>query len=115
MTEKDQLWKDLKAQWAQLKRGSNATETEKGKAKERINEIQDKLGLERTKWDQPRQPGSHLTSSASSGSGSSGSSGGDNVLIEKVLGTVLEMRREMNDQLLEVQQRLNKMGVPTPS
>lgn len=111
MTEKDQLWKDLKAQWAQLKRGSNATETEKGKAKERINEIQDKLGLERTKWDQPRQPGSHLTSS---GSGSSGS-GGDNVLIEKVLGTVLEMRREMNDQLLEVQQRLNKMGVPTPS
>lgn len=107
MTEKDELWKDLKAQWAQLKRGSNASESDKGKAKERINEIQDKLGLERTKWDQPRQPGSHLTSKSNSG--------GNDPLIEKVLGTVLDMRREMNEQLMQVQQQINKMGGVTPS
>ena len=92
LSEKDQHWKDLKSEWAHLKRGSNATEVEKGAAKERINEIQEKLGLEKTKWDQPRQGGSHLQSDTSTG----------NPMLSKILGTVLEIRRELGELTSEV-------------
>lgn len=103
-TEKDSLWKDLKLQWGSLKRGSNATEPEKGTAKERINEIQEKLGLEKTNWNANRQqPGSHLQT------GSLTSSPSSNAIVEKILGTVLETRREMMDAFMDLQQRLNKM------
>lgn len=106
--EKDALWKDLKVQWASLKRGSNADEIEKGKAKERINEIQEKLNLDKTNWNQNRQqPGTHLTQTSSNPS--------SNALIEKILGTVLDARREMNERLLMIQQTLNRMEDKTPS
>lgn len=113
-TEKDTLWKDLKLQWSYLKRGSNASESDKGKAKERINEIQDKLGLEKTNWNANRQqPGTHLQNG--NGGGASGGSSSNNVLTEKILGTVLEMRREMNEQLLDITQKLNKMEASVSS
>ena len=53
-TEKDNLWGDLKKQWSYLKRDSGADEVQKGSAKERINEIQEKLKLDKTNWDAPR-------------------------------------------------------------
>lgn len=90
LSDKDQHWKDLKAEWAHLKRGSNATEVEKGAAKERINAIQEKLGLEKTKWDQPRQGGSHLQ-----GGGTDTTTA--NPMLAKILGTVLEIRRELGE------------------
>ncbi len=103
-SDKDALWKDLKMQWSNLKRGSNATESEKGTAKERINEIQDKLGLEKTNWNANRQqPGSHLQN------GGAVASPSNNALVEKILGTVLETRREMNEKFMALTQKLNKM------
>jgi hypothetical protein len=103
-SEKDALWKDLKAQWGNLKRGSNATESEKGTSKERINEIQEKLGLEKTNWNANRQqPGSHLQS------GGAATSPSNNALVEKILGTVLETRREMNETLMTLTQKMNRM------
>tara|TARA_B110000438_G_scaffold3908_1_gene3916 strand:+ start:9759 stop:10112 length:354 start_codon:yes stop_codon:yes gene_type:complete len=95
LSEKDQHWKDLKAEWAHLKRGSNATEVEKGAAKERINAIQEKLGLEKTRWDQPRQGGSHLQ-----GGGTDTTSA--NPMLAKILGTVLEIRRELGELTSDV-------------
>ena len=53
-SEKDALWKDLKLQWSYLKRDSGADEVKKGAAKERINEIQEALKLDKTDWNQPR-------------------------------------------------------------
>ena len=79
-TQKDNLWKDLKATWQILKRDSGADEVAKGKAKERINEIQEALKLEKTNWDQPRQgaPGSHLTKAGASTTPS------NNAMVEKM-------------------------------
>lgn len=106
MSDKDQHWKDLKAQWAHLKRGSNASEVEKGAAKEKINEIQEKLGLEKTKWDQPRQGGSHLQG------GSDASTA--NPMLSKILGTVLETRRELGELASEVN-KMKAVGEVKPS
>ena len=50
-SEKDALWKDLKLQWSYLKRDSGADEVKKGAAKERINEIQEALKLDKTDWN----------------------------------------------------------------
>lgn len=106
MSDKDQLWKDLKGEWAHLKRGSNATEVEKGAAKERINEIQEKLGLEKTKWDQPRQNGSHLQGGTDATTA--------NPMLSKILGTVLEIRRELGELTSEVN-KMKAMGEVKPS
>ena len=96
MSDKDQHWKDLKAEWAHLKRGSNATEVEKGAAKERINAIQEKLGLEKTRWDQPRQNGAHLQNGGTIDTG--------NPMLQKILGTVLETRSELGELQVLVNQ-----------
>ena len=103
--ERDQLWKDLKASWAVLKRDSGADEVAKGKAKERINEIQDKLKLDKTDWNAPRNgpPGSHLTNAGASPSPS------NNALVEKILGTLLDMKREINEDMVSLTQKINSL------
>lgn len=103
--EKDQLWKDLKSTWQILKRDSGADEVAKGKAKERINEIQEALKLDKTNWDQPRQgaPGSHLTNAGAAASPS------NNALVEKILGTLLDMKRELNEDHASLSQKLNSL------
>jgi hypothetical protein len=104
-TEKDSLWKDLKIQWSYLKRDSGADEVKKGAAKERINEIQEKLKLDKTDWNQPRSgpPGSHLTKAGASSNPS------DKILIEKVLGTVLDMKRVMNEDFMALNKKINSL------
>ena len=79
--EKDALWKDLKLQWSFLKRDSGADEAKKGEAKKRINEIQEKLNLDKTDWNQQRQgaPGSHLTKAGASPTPS------NNALVEELI------------------------------
>ena len=103
--ERDQLWKDLKASWAVLKRDSGADEVAKGKAKEKINETQDALKLDKTDWNQPRSgpPGSHLTKAGASPNPS------NNALVEKILGTVLDMKRELNEDLVKINQKLTTL------
>jgi len=104
-TEKDSLWKDLKLQWSYLKRDSGADEIKKGEAKTRINEIQEALKLDKTNWDAPRQgaPGSHLTNAGAAASPS------NNAMVEKVLGTLLDLKREMNEDFVKLNQRLAKL------
>jgi hypothetical protein len=104
-SEKDNLWKDLKLQWSYLKRDSGADEVKKGAAKERINEIQEALKLDKTDWNQPRSgpPGSHLTNAGASPNPS------DKILIEKVLGTVLDMKRVMNEEFMTITQKINSL------
>lgn len=103
--EKDALWKDLKLQWSFLKRDSGADEVKKGEAKKRINEIQESLKLEKTNWDAPRQgaPGSHLTNAGASPTPS------NNALIEKILGTLLDMKRETNESIISLTQKINSL------
>lgn len=103
--EKDALWKDLKLQWSFLKRDSGADEAKKGQAKKRINEIQEKLNLDKTDWNQQRQgaPGSHLTKAGASATPS------NNALVEKILGTLLDMKREVNEELVKLQQQINSL------
>ena len=103
--EKDKLWKDLKLTWQVLKRDSGADEVAKGKAKEKINQIQEALKLDRTNWDQPRQgaPGSHLTNAGAAASPS------NNVLVEKILGTLLDMKRELNEDHATLSQKINSL------
>ena len=103
--EKDQLWKDLKLTWQVLKRESGADEVAKGKAKERINEIQEALKLDKTNWDAPRQgaPGSHLTNAGAAASPS------NNAVVEKILGTLLDMKRELNEDHATLSQKLNSL------
>ena len=103
--EKDSLWKDLKVQWSYLKRDSGADEVKKGSAKERINEIQEKLKLDKTNWDAPRSgaPGSHLTNAGAAASPS------NNALVEKILGTVLDMKRTMNEDFVSLNQKINNL------
>jgi hypothetical protein len=104
-SEKDALWKDLKATWQILKRDSGADEVAKGKAKERINEIQESLKLEKTNWDAPRSgaPGSHLTNAGASPTPS------NNALVEKILGTLLDMKRELNEDHATLSQKLTTL------
>ena len=104
-TEKDALWTDLKLQWSFLKRDSGADEVKKGEAKTRINEIQEALKLDRTNWDAPRQgaPGSHLTNAGAAASPS------NNAIVEKVLGTLLDLKREMNEDFVKLNQKINKL------
>ncbi|MDB4342142.1 hypothetical protein N9998_00190 [Nitrosopumilus sp.] len=103
--EKDALWKDLKTTWQILKRDSGADEVAKGKAKERINEIQEALKLDKTNWDAPRQgaPGSHLTNAGAAASPS------NNAVVEKILGTLLDMKRELNEDHATLSQKLNSL------
>lgn len=103
--EKDNLWKDLKATWQILKRDSGADEVAKGKAKERINEIQEALKLDKTNWDAPRSgaPGSHLTNAGAAASPS------NNAVVEKILGTLLDMKRELNEDHATLSQKLNSL------
>ena len=103
--EKDALWKDLKLQWSFLKRDRGADEVKKGEAKKRINEIQESLKLEKTNWDAPRQgaPGSHLTNAGASPTPS------NNALVEKILGTLLDMKRELNEDHASLSQKLNSL------
>ena len=103
--EKDALWKDLNLQWSFLKRDSGADEVKKGEAKKRINEIQESLKLEKTNWDAPRQgaPGSHLTNAGASPTPS------NNALVEKILGTLLDMKRELNEDHASLSQKLNSL------
>ena len=103
--EKDALWKDLKLQWSFLKRDSGADEVKKGEAKKRINEIQESLKLEKTNWDAPRQgaPGSHLTNAGASPTPS------NNALVEKILGTLLDMKRELNEDHASLSQKINTL------
>ena len=103
--EKDALWKDLKLQWSFLKRDSGADEVKKGEAKKRINEIQESLKLEKTNWDAPRQgaPGSHLTNAGASPTPS------NTALVEKILGTLLDMKRELNEDHASLSQKLNSL------
>ena len=103
--EKDNLWKDLKATWQILKRDSGADEVAKGKAKERINEIQEALKLDKTDWNQPRNgpPGSHLTNAGAAASPS------NNALVEKILGTLLDMKRELNEDHAALSQKINSL------
>ena len=103
--EKDALWKDLKLQWSFLKRDSGADEVKKGEAKKRINEIQEALKLEKTNWDAPRQgaPGSHLTNAGASPTPS------NNALVEKILGTLLDMKRELNEDHASLSQKINSL------
>jgi hypothetical protein len=104
-TEKDNLWKELKLQWSHLKRDSGADEVKKGEAKKRINEIQDALKLDKTDWNTPRTgpPGSHLTNAGASTNPS------DKLLIEKVLGTVLDAKRIQAEEFIALSQRLNTL------
>ena len=104
-TEKDNLWKDLKATWQILKRDSGADEVKKGEAKKRINEIQESLKLEKTNWDAPRQgaPGSHLTNAGAAASPS------NNALVEKILGTLLDMKRELNEDHATLSRKLTTL------
>ena len=101
--EKDALWKELKTSWAVLKRDSGADEVAKGKAKERINEIQDKLKLDKTDWNTPRSgpPGSHLTKAGASPNPS------NNALVEKILGTILDLKREVNESLVTINKQIS--------
>lgn len=103
--EKDSLWKELKTSWSVLKRESGADEVAKGKAKERINEIQEKLKLDKTDWNTPRSgpPGSHLTKAGASSNPS------DKLLIEKVLGTVLDAKRILAEEFITLNQRLTTL------
>ena len=103
--EKDALWKDLKLQWSFLKRNSGADEVKKGEAKKRINEIQEALKLEKTNWDAPRQgaPGSHLTNAGASPNPS------NNALVEKILGPLLDMKRELNEDHASLSQKINSL------
>jgi hypothetical protein len=103
--EKDALWKDLKLQWSFLKRDSGADEAKKGEAKKRINEIQEKLNLDKTDWNQQRQgaPGSHLTKAGASTTPS------NNALVEKILGTLLDFKREISEELISFHQQLNSL------
>ena len=103
--EKDKLWKDLKTTWQVLKRDSGADEVAKGKAKEKINEIQEALKLEKTNWDAPRSgaPGSHLTNAGAAASPS------NNALVEKILGTLLDMKREINEDMVSLTQKINSL------
>ena len=103
--EKDALWKDLKTTWQILKRDSGADEVAKGKAKERINEIQEALKLDKTNLDAPRQgaPGSHLTNAGAAASPS------NNAVVEKILGTLLDMKRELNEDHATLSQKLNSL------
>ena len=103
--EKDALWKDLKLQWSFLKRDSGADEVKKGEAKKRINEIQESLKLEKTNWDAPRQgaPGSHLTNAGASPTPS------NNALVEKILGTLLDMKRELNEDHATLSRKLTTL------
>ena len=104
-TEKDNLWSDLKLQWSYLKRDSGADEIKKGEAKKRINEIQEALKLDKTNWDAPRQgaPGSHLTNAGAAASPS------NNALVEKILGTLLDLKREMNEDFVKLNQKINNL------
>ena len=103
---KDALWKDLK-----LCNGVISNETlvqmksRKVQAKERINEIQEALKLDKTDWNTPRSgpPGSHLTKAGASPNPS------DKILIEKVLGTVLDMKRVMNEEFMTITQKINSL------
>ena len=101
--EKDALWKDLKLQWSFLKRDSGADEAKKGEAKKRINEIQDALSLEKTDWNKQRQgaPGSHLTTAGASSTPS------NNALVEKILGTILDLKREVNESLVTINKQIS--------
>ena len=103
--EKDNLWKDLKLQWSFLKRDSGADEVKKGEAKTRINEIQEALKLDKTNWDAPRQgaPGSHLTNAGAAASPS------NNALVEKILGTLLDMKRVINEDFVTLNQKITKL------
>lgn len=103
--EKDSLWKDLKLQWSHLKRDSGADEIKKGEAKTRINEIQEALKLDKTNWDAPRQgaPGSHLTNAGAASSPS------NNALVEKILGTLLDMKRVINEDFVTLNQKITKL------
>jgi len=103
--EKDSLWKDLKIQWSYLKRDSGADEVKKGSAKERINEIQEKLKLDKTDWNAPRSgpPGAHLTNAGAAASPS------NNALVEKILGTILDMKRTMNEDFVSLNQKINNL------
>lgn len=105
-SDKDELWKELKTQWAVLKRGSGASEADKGKAKERINEIQEKLGVEKTSWDQPRQPGSHLIAG---GNGAASGTGSIDLgtKLDKILGALLDTKREVNERITELTKQVN--------
>jgi hypothetical protein len=104
-SEKDILWKDLKATWQILKRDSGADEAAKGVAKQHINEIQEKLKLDKTDWNTPRSgpPGSHLTAAGASPSPS------NNALVEKILGTVLDMKRMVNEDLIALTQKITSL------
>ena len=103
--EKDALWKDLKLQWSFLKRDSGADEVKKGSAKERINQIQEALKLDKTDWNAPRSgpPGAHLTNAGAAASPS------NNAMVEKILGTLLDLKREMNEDFVKLNQKINKL------
>ena len=103
--EKDSLWKDLITQWSYLKRDSGADEVKKGEAKKRINEIQEALKLDKTNWDAPRQgaPGSHLTAAGASSTPS------NNALVEKILGTLLEMKRIQAEEFMTMSHKITKL------
>lgn len=102
-SDKDELWKELKTQWAVLKRGSGASEADKEKAKGRINEIQEKLGVDKTVWDEPRQSSSHLIKSSNTQQGT----GDISVKLDQILGKVLDSKRELSERITELTQKIN--------
>ena len=103
--EKNTICNEIKLKWSFLKRDSGADEVKKGEAKKRINEIQESLKLEKTNWDAPRQgaPGSHLTNAGASPTPS------NNALVEKILGTLLDMKRELNEDHASLSQKINSL------
>jgi len=92
--QRDEHWKELKSQWSILKGGSGAGEREKGAAKARINEIQEALHLEKTDWSAPRQPRDNIPGNAL-----------DNDKLDKILGTILDKFRALNERLDKLERR----------
>ena len=102
-TEKNAMWKELKMKWAVLKRGSSSNDEQKKAAKDRINEIQEALGLDKTDFDKPYEPKG----------GSTTASTGDNKIgtesIQKALVQILNRARENGEEIAEIKKVVERI------
>ena len=97
--KKDELWKELKLKWSALKRGSNSNDAQKEAAKKRINEIQDTLSLDKTDFDKPYEGGKSGGGTSDGGTKATVSS----VDTQKILGTILDKHRILEEKLDAIQ------------
>ena len=91
------LWQELKQKWAILKSGSGASDEDKENAKKRINEIQKKLDLDITNWDEKNDSKSKSSTTSSTTATATSSKG------RKVEWPTMDInQQEVNDYLKTV-------------